>query len=267
MFMSIATWALLACAAASAQARGPTFEVASVKPVKPDQARARQSPRGGPGTDRPTRFECRGCSLELLIAKAYNVEFNQISGPGWISGDLFEISATLPEKTTVEAFRRMLQSLLTERFRLKVRWETRETSSFELSVGPGGLKLKEAGPKVEPPESGPPQNALDREGFPILLPGQTMAMAMGRYRRHTQETIADLTRFLGLWFGKPVVDHTGLTSKYDITLSFVRTNDPDAPSGPSLEDAVRQTGLRLVSKKVPVEYLHVESAQRVPTDN
>jgi uncharacterized protein (TIGR03435 family) len=233
------------------------------------------STRGGPGTDQPTRFECRGCPLALLVAKAYDRDLYQVSGPDWLLEDLFEVTALVPENTTIDEFRRMLQSLLADRFALKVRPETREIAGYELSLGPRGPKLKEAGPPVAPPDHLLPSamNRLDPNGFPNLLPGETIASALGRYRRHTQETMGELTKWLTIWLGKPVIDQTALTGRYDITLSFVmprpnqaQTDGPDT-NGPTLADAVRETGLRLVSKRVPVDYIVVESARRIPAAN
>ena len=93
-------------------------------------------------------------------------------------------------------------------------------------------------------------------------------MALDHYRRHTQETMGELIKWLTIWLGKPVVDRTGLTGRYDITLSFVMSRSAQAPpdepggAGPTLVDAVRETGLRVVSKKVQVDYIVVESDER-----
>jgi uncharacterized protein (TIGR03435 family) len=136
-----------------------------------------------------------------------------------------------------------------------------------------GPKLKEAGPKIAPldePRSSP-LTRLDPDGFPILVRGETIAAALDHYRRHEQETIGELVHWLNIWLEKPVVDKTGLTGRYDITLSYVipsrQSQDGlDAPV-PTLIDAVRATGLRIASKKVVVEYEVVASARRVPVEN
>jgi uncharacterized protein (TIGR03435 family) len=267
--------ALLAIGIAAGQEIGPSVEVASVRRPDPSApVRARMSTRGGPGTDQPTHFECRGCPLALLVAKAYDVDLYQVSGPDWLMGDLFDVNAKVSENASIQEFQQMLQSLLAERFRLKVRSETRESAGYELSVGPRGSKLKGAGPPVTPPDSPPSaMSRLDSNGFPILLRGEYMVAALGHYRRHTQETIGELVKWLTIWLRKPVVDRTGLTGRYDITLSFVMSSslrvppdEPDVP-GPTLLDAVGETGLRVVSKKVQVDYIVVESAQRIPTEN
>jgi uncharacterized protein (TIGR03435 family) len=277
MKMGAASLMVFSIGILAGQGLEPAFDVASVKRSARTESKGvgvRYSARGGPGTSRPTHFECRGCPLALLIAKAYDLELYQVSGPNWIEDDLFEIAATLPENTSIEQFHRMLQSLLVERFRLKIRRETRDSPGYELSIGPGGSKLQEAGSPVDQPEmTSPPQMKTDQEGFPILPPGMTIAMSNGRFRRHTQENIGGLARFLSLQLGKPVVDRTGLTSRYDITLSFVaprlsqgQTDGPEIP-GPTLSDAVSRTGLRLRSTKVQVDYVVVQSAERIPIEN
>ena len=195
-------------------------------------------------------------------------------GPAWVQEDLFEVNANVPDHTTLDQFHRMLQALLTERFQLKLRQEARESTGYELSVGNDGVKLIEAGPPVDPPEiNGPPQMKTDAQGFPILLPGMTIAMSNGHYRRHTQETIGELTKHLTMQLGKPVVDRTSLIGRYDITLSFVmpmvrpgQTDQPEVP-GPNLFDAIRSIGLKLDSKKLLLDYLVVEHANRIPIDN
>ena len=184
--------------------QSPTFEVASIKRLDPSAPiRARMSTRGGPGTMDPTRFECRGCPLSLLIAKAYDV---------------------------------------------------------------GALKLRESGPPMDQPETyAPVEKRLDPAGFPILRPGESMAMSLQHYRRHAAETMTDLARFLTLWLGKPVVDRTGLAGRYDTSLTFVMP--PQDVPGPTLIDAVRENGLKLTAKKVAVDLIVVESALRSPIEN
>lgn len=254
----------------------PTFEVAAVKRLDPSAPiRARMSTRGGPGTTDPTRFECRGCPLGLLIAKAYDVDLAQVLGPDWVLGDLFEMQANVPEQTSLQDFREMLRSLLVDRFQLKANREARESGGYELSVAPGALKLRESGPPVDQPQTSTPvEKRLDAAGFPILLPGESMAMSLQHYRRHAGETMADLARFLTLWLGKPVVDRTGLAGRYDTELTFVmprvsRAQPDDAQDvpGPTLIDAVRENGLKLIARKVQVDFIVVESALRNPIAN
>lgn len=254
----------------------PTFEVATIHRDDPSvPPKFRMSARGGPGTADPKRFECRGCPLSLLIAKAYDIDISQVDGPDLIFGDLYEVAAVVPDHTSVEQFHGMLQSLIVDRFKLKSRRETRETAGYELTLGPDIAKLKEAAPPGAVPAyaDGPPSRTLpvlDSDGFPKLMPGQGAAVLQGRSRFHLEETPAYLAHWLTIRLQKPVIDRTGLTGRYDITLSFFQQNPglpaPDVPL-PTLEDVVNKIGLKLVAKKLQVDYITVESAQRIPTDN
>jgi uncharacterized protein (TIGR03435 family) len=257
-------------------AAGQAFEVASIHRDDPaTPPKFRMSAHGGPGSEDPKRFTCRGCPLALLIARAYDVHISQVDGPDWIWGDLFEVAAIVPDNASIDQFNAMLQSLLIERFKLKTRCETRETAGYELTAAPdASKKLKEAGPHIPPPElpDGPmPAPRLGPDGFPVLLPGQGGGVIQGRSRFHLEYTAAELANWLTIRLQKPVIDRTGLMARYDITVSFFelwpgQTERPDVPL-PSLEDAVNKTGLKLVAKKLRVDYITVESAQRVPTDN
>ncbi len=188
--------------------------------------------------------------------------------------DLYEIAALVPDNTSIDQFHRMLQSLVTERFKLKSRRETRETAGYELTRGADVAKLKEAGPPIPPPDlpdGSPRMPSLDSDGFPKLLPGMGGAVLLGRSRFHLEYDPAEFASWLTIRLQKPVVDRTNLTGRFDITLSFFeqypgRAERPDVPL-PSLEDAVNKTGLKLVAKKLRVDYIVVESAQRIPTEN
>ena len=256
-------------------AYGQTFEVASIHRDDPNvPPKFRMSAHGGPGTEDPKRFTCRGCPLSLLIAKAYGIEISQVDGPDWIWGDLFEVTAIVPDNSSIDQFHTMLQSLLAERFKLKSRRETRETAGYELTAGPDIAKLKEAPPPSEPPvlPHGPRRAlpVLDSDGFPKLPPGPGGAVLQGRSRFHLEYTPAELASWLTLRLQKPVIDRTGMTARYDVTLGFFEQfrglPPPDVPL-PTLVDAVNKTGLKLVAKKLQVDYITVESAQRIPTDN
>jgi uncharacterized protein (TIGR03435 family) len=110
--------------------------------------------------------------------------------------------------------------------------------------------------------------------------------------RHFQArmgTLTDMLRLLDRDIGRPVVDKTGLTGRYDFNLDFVATattihTDPtaapepqSAPAsplegvaepGPELFAALEsQLGLKLVSSKSPVKVLVVDKVNEKPTEN
>jgi uncharacterized protein (TIGR03435 family) len=157
------------------------------------------------------------------------------------------------------------------------------------STGRGGFR---------PP---PPSRARDADGFPQFPPGRRSMMVMmpGRARwRLVDESMAQFSKSLQGMVGRPVNDATGLTGKYDFELSFspaaggltmgrgmlpgplpppsgVGTGGPEGPaastpddSAPSIFTAIQdQLGLRLESKKGPVEMLVIDHAEKVPTEN
>src|SRR5262245_53168629 len=88
-----------------------TFEVASVKRTPPpvDMTYMRSSSFGGPGSPRPTRWTAENVSLMTLISRAYGLNPNQISGPGFLNEPGFDIDARVAEGATRDQFRLMLQ--------------------------------------------------------------------------------------------------------------------------------------------------------------
>src|SRR3974390_695603 len=111
---------VFACGAAFGQASAtPQFDVATVKPSasSPD-GRIRIMMRGGPGTNDPGRVDYAGVTLKNLLSSAYSVKPSQISGPGWLDSERYDIVAQIPEGASKDQFNLMLQNLLTERFML-----------------------------------------------------------------------------------------------------------------------------------------------------
>jgi uncharacterized protein (TIGR03435 family) len=267
---------------------GQTFEVASVKPAAP-QASGIMRPSGGPGTSDPERFTYTNVTLKALLLRAYDVKNYQITGPAWLDSERFDILAKVPAGATKEQLNIMLQHLLADRFNLTFHHEAKEMAVYELTVGKSGSKLKEADLNAVAPtgEPGAPLRigAPDKDGFPQIPAG--LAVMLGRITdgisRWTDRLmiLSDLTSLLESELDRPVVDKTGLTGKYDFSLAFSRDGlrprgpaaAPDAtpadPSGgPSLLNAVQeQLGLKLESKKDPIDILVLDHIDKVPTGN
>jgi uncharacterized protein (TIGR03435 family) len=132
---------LPACLAQTAPAK-PSFDVASVK-VSPNQ-----TPTGGLGTNQDaSRITFGKITLHDLLFRAFDLHFEyQMSGPEWLfvpwlSATKLEFVATFPPGTSGETLRLMLQSMLEERFNLKVHREMKDRAEYDLVVG-GGLKLR-----------------------------------------------------------------------------------------------------------------------------
>jgi uncharacterized protein (TIGR03435 family) len=280
----------------------PGFEVASVKPSPPGNRIG--SMDGGPmptgpfnmANHDPERITWTNVRLIRVLMMAYDLPADRISGPGWLDTEMYDIVATVPKGATVPDFKRMVQNLLAERFKLTLHRDTKEVSGYALEVAKNGLKIKESKNPPEPSaaksdgkvagspiivdESGFP---APRPGNPIFSPGSGFSATIkvnGMYRATVlNQSMPEIAKFLGTAAGMPVEDHTGMTGVYDFHLEYKPTlpaataspadtaADIDAPR-PDLLDAVQaQLGLRLVRKRVPRETLVIDYAERVPTEN
>jgi uncharacterized protein (TIGR03435 family) len=289
------------CALSLAQTpASATFEVASIKPAAPQEmGRMMVGMRGGPGTPDPTQATFTNVSLTMLVQMAYDVRDFQVTAPAWMDSTRFDIQAKVPAGATRDDFRTMLRNLLAERFKLAAHKETKEANIYALIVGKNGPKLKES-PQEAPPATdgaapgggniavGPPQR--DKNGFPMLRGGRGNMMLLnpnGRLQMvggHAK--MAQLAGNLSGQLGRPVIDMTGLTGEYDYQLEFTREGlagprglPPPPPgalpapadngeAGPSIFTALQeQLGLKLDSRKGPVDLIVVDSAEKTPTEN
>ncbi len=210
-----------------------TFEVASVKPSAPPggsagMVRMMMGSRFGPGTADPTRWACDNCPVSMLLTQAYNLKRFQITGPAWMDNERFDIAARVAEGATKDDLRLMQKSLLEERFGLKARLELKEMQVMELVVAKNGPKFKESTTTPADPSKplgmggGPLQMKMGADGFPDLPKDRTMTFVMNGNAKH-QAVAEDMTQFvafLSAQLDKPVTDSTGLTAKYDYTMTY-----------------------------------------------
>ena len=236
-------------------------------------------------------------TLRILLMMAYDVKMFQIAGPAVLDSERFDISATMPPKTTKEQFRTMLQNLLTERFKITLHRETRELPMYALTVAKNGPKLKESteAPAGDvDPATIPPPGKMGPDGFPILAvpPGAPIVIFMmnGRARMiGQQKTMPDLADRLTGALSRPVVDTTALKGKYDFTLTYSPEGmngpqpPPPAPGGVNGAPAASvaeaeplndifgaiqsQLGLKLEARKGPVEMIVIDHFEKTPTEN
>jgi len=301
---------LAACAWPQAVDPKLTFEVATVKVAPPVTGPVMMGGRGGPGSRDPGRFSTTNLPLKMLLARAYGVKDYQVSGPSWLDTERFDITAKVPEGTTPEQFNVMLQNLLIERLKIELHHETKELPIFTLTVAKGGAKLKET--TLDPSAFAPPPmsdgagrggNASVPAPPPPPQPGQFPKLPEGRpgmimmfngaklMATAAGQTMSNIVDFLARQLGRPVVDKTGLTAKYDFQLEFamemgqgpMRGMPPpmpppgagpgggDAPTAsdpaPNLVTAVQQLGLKLDSGKGPVQIVVIDKAEKTPIEN
>ena len=266
----------------TAPASRPQFEVASIKPAAPDQRG--QFIRPSPGG----RLNINNMPLKELIVLAWRIQPFQISGePAWIESARYDISAKSEGNPKQDEIPLMLQSLLADRFQLKIHHETKELPVYALVVagkdGKFGPRLNESkegsctpyDPSKPPPspEPGKPPT-LGCHGIMMGPGGLTVGSAP------MSEVMPVLSRVLG----RTVVDRTGLKGNFDIRLEWTpdlgQFPPPPAgvppgappipqgdPNGPSIFTAIQeQLGLKLESQKGPVDILVIDHVER-PSEN
>jgi uncharacterized protein (TIGR03435 family) len=223
-------------------------------------------------------YTCGNLSFANLVTLAYNVAYFQISAPDWANATRFDLRASVPPGTAKEQMPMMMQSLLADRFKLAVHRESREMQRYELAVAKNGPKFKESAPPLPPnpndslPAPGAPKR--DKDGYPVIGPRGGMAIMNDKARIYYPEmTMAMLASQLSGQFGAPVADVTGLIGKYEINLYWIAAPPGALPadsalSGPDLKQALQdQLGLRVESKKGPVEFVVVDHAEKTPSEN
>jgi uncharacterized protein (TIGR03435 family) len=262
---------LLVASSARGQASArEEFEVAAVKPFIPNPNGWIVRTEGGPGTSGPNRIRYVNLTFRSLLATAYGVENFMISGPAWLD-ERWIIEATIRPGATKEQVNRMLQNLLLDRFKMTLHRETGTGPLYELTVVKKGPKLREFVENSPTPADGK-LSTTEKDGFVRIRPGPLpVAFGEGRIFGGGQ-TVPELAKFLSSVLKAPVEDKTGLTGKYDYNLEYsgapIAATGNLADSAPDLVTAVRdQLGLKLESKKGPIDLLVVDHIEKTPTAN
>jgi uncharacterized protein (TIGR03435 family) len=265
-----------AAVAATTGVRVPTFDVVSIKLNKSDSGMIRVMTK-------PDGYSATNISLKMLLQAAYGIREDLISGvPSSADSTRYDVDAKVagPDVDALKALspeqrRSMLQPMLVDRFKVKVHTETKQLPVYELVLAKGGPKLKEAMPGDT--------YANGFKGPDGVAHGGMMRMGRGELTAQAIPT-ASLVNMLSQQLQHTVIDKTGLTGKYDFTLTWTPEEGsgpmfkgtdggssrpepaPDA-SGPSLFTALQeQLGLKLQSAKGPVETLVVDHVE-MPTEN
>jgi uncharacterized protein (TIGR03435 family) len=240
--------AILLIAVLGANAEPPlTFEVASVKPI--DRNHASAPYRIGPSS------LTIDATLKDFIMLAYDVQDYQVDGgQAWARSDFYAIRAKASGPVTRKEICSMFQSLLADRFRLKIRREQRMFDGYVLIVDNKGPKLPRSRTDLPPNSAG----VIQLGGGEIWARGATLT-ALARGIRFELE--------------KPVLDQTHIEGNFDIKLRFDEanrelraSNDTGSAGIGSIFTALHEIGLKLEARKLPIEVLVVESAQQ-PADN
>jgi uncharacterized protein (TIGR03435 family) len=287
---------LLACSAwAQAPVQSPgrlEFEVASIRPAGSYADSGGKVSIGIHIDGAQIRFHSE--SLRDYLARAYTTKAQMISGPDWIASETFDIAATLPAGATQAQIPEMLQSLLADRFHVKLHREKKDFPVYALVPGKGSLKLKESpnsDADRDDPEPNTNVNAAGSEaGVGVNLGhGSSYSIANNRFEAH-KLTMTVFASNLERFADRPIVDMTGLTAKYDFAVDLTPedaralmmraavnagvTLPAEAmrmlaanSSGAGLSDALQQVGLRLDARKTPIDVIVVDDALKTPTAN
>jgi uncharacterized protein (TIGR03435 family) len=239
-----ATLVLLTSVTAIAQSTlSRSFDVVSIKLDQDRQSRPTISTSGN-------RFTAQAKNIVTLLMYAYNVRSYQVvhtPALDILGDDRFDIVATASGDgvPTTEEFRQMLQSVLTERFKLRVHREQREMSVFSLMLGKDGLKFHES-----PPDAKLAQNyAASGRNYVVVLSKASMDDLLNAIENSYPD--------------RPVRDRTDLVGRYEIKLTYTPNIKPNRDTGPQPEDiniftAVERIGLILRPEKAMVETLLVD---------
>jgi uncharacterized protein (TIGR03435 family) len=247
-----------------------------------------------------SRVDIRYMSLQQLIVRAYGIKPFQLSGPEWMRTQRFDIAAKMPQGVTKDKIPEMLQALLAERFKLAMHRESKEQPVYALVVGKNGAKLTQAAADVAPavPESARANPLYTPQGDGYILDGGGFVVTDGAYgpirggrganggmkMEFLKISMPALAEVITPHVDRPVVDMTDLKGSY----YFMTLNDPPAGGGrgrkgdadapvdstvstdpmkDALFAALDKAGLKVESRKAPVELIVVDHLEKIPTGN
>jgi len=196
----------------------------------------------------------RNQRLLFIVQWAYDVPPAQIDGPAWLRDTPFDIVAKAAAPADETQMRLMLRALLAERFGLKLHTEARSMQVYAITLGKGGPKFQESQTEGA--------FALERTNSTVLI------------AHHAR--MQDLAQGISGEIGRPVVDETGLTGRYEIhmDLSPYLMKPPGEAGGGQLDMmSILFTGfqdllgLKLESKKENVDVLVIDHVEKTPTEN
>jgi uncharacterized protein (TIGR03435 family) len=234
------------------------FEVASVKPSTPGGLVGGIRPMPGGQT-----YVATNIPMRLMMMSVYRISDSQIVGePSWMDTERWDVDAKAEHPSNLDQLHEMFQTLLADRFKLQFHREPKEISAYVLSVDKSGSKLT----------PGDPKDAFDIPMKPGDRPGETIGISV---------QMSYLCWRLSLQLNTPVVNQTGLDGYYNFMLVLPppppvlqRLDTPGtlpaavgSDLAADLSTALRQQlGLRLESRKTPVDVFVVDHEER-PTNN
>lgn len=204
----------------------------------------------------PGLLAVKNVPLRSCIGYAYGLKWDNVIGPSWLDNDRYDITARTTS-TEPAQMDKMYQQLLADRFGLRIHTGSKVVSGFELTVEPGGIRLKNVG--MKPSDE------------PVVTVGRCDALCVASARGMTMGTLAGQ---LSSKLGTLVIDRTG-TSDYfagvmewaPLDTSPFRTVPPEIANRPSVFQALNAMGLRLQAARVTAATIIVDSIERTPAEN
>jgi len=232
--------------AATLGAQTPGFDVASVKVSAAGRRGSRiEAPPGSLIMNNVTLLE--------VVAWAYHVFEYQVTAPGWMGEQRYDISAKAGSPVEEIELRKMLQGLLAERFQFEMHRQTKEMQAYVMTIAKGGHKMQEA------------SNAGAMDVKPKGM-GATVLRA----------DLDELAAMASKPLQAPVVNETGLKGKWDFTVDatpyltpevMANAKSPTDLIGLGITAMREQLGIKVESKRVAVQMIVVDRAERIPVEN
>jgi uncharacterized protein (TIGR03435 family) len=257
----------------------PEFEVATIKPNKvADDRRGLYMSRG--------KFTVTGMPIAEVIRFAYDLKSDAqlAGGPSWVNSNKLDIEAKesdaqvqafakIPSEQMVSQVRLMVQSLLADRFNLKIGHDTKELPVYALVVAKNGPKMTVTeAPSLNPPSAGPGdtphKTPRSRTGIQMNRKGELEGMST------TTDMLANVLSRQQELGNRLVLDKTGLTGHYNWKLTWTPSNaeapmsadGTAAPGGPAADASApslftvlqEQLGLKLEPQKAPVNVIVID---------
>jgi uncharacterized protein (TIGR03435 family) len=230
---------VLSASAVPAFAQSPptrTFEVAAITPSVPLQTQISTGQLRVGSTITDSRIDMRSASLADLVTLAYTLKPYQLTAPDWMRSERYDVQATYPPGATKDQAPEMMQALLADRFKLRIRHDKKKQPVYALVLAGDGLKVKpSAPPAAEPAEPEPGSRTLERAGQKIQIGGDNRSVSIagpeGQTIRISQVdgvmalqlgriSMPALAEMLTSFVDKPVIDATAVTGIYDVPLEM-----------------------------------------------
>ena len=271
-----------------------SFEVASIRPSKPGTFTPPNFPLSNDDAYEPTGgVFTADFPLEVYLEFAYKFRpspdqrkaiFEHL--PKWVTTDHFTIHARAAGNPTKDQMRLMVQSLLADRFKLAIHFETKQVPALAMTL----IKPGKLGPKLIPHAQGPPcdpsatlqtPGANSSHVFPPICDAQMLERTPNHMietgsRNATLEIMAAAFSSLGR-LDRPVIDRTGLSGRFDFTLEWtMESSGPEAAASAAtpadeqtttfLQALKEQLGVKLEPTVAPISILVVDHVEQ-PSEN